>query len=95
MATLLRKPSAFIPVGLSLAAVTVLIVHITLYGTARQADEGTAAHLWQLCMSAQVPLVAFFVIRWLPEDPRRAWPVLALQIGAAITALAPVLLLGF
>ena len=44
-------------------------------------------------MAAQIPLVAFFAIRWLPQTPRVALPVLALQVVAAIAALAPVYLL--
>jgi hypothetical protein len=75
---------------MSLAALAVVFVHIALHGTARQADEGTAAHLWQLLMAAQVPIIGFFAIRWLPQSPRFAWPILALQIVAALAALAPV-----
>jgi hypothetical protein len=78
---------------MSLAALAVVLVHIITSGTARQADEGTAAHLWQLLMAAQIPIMAFFAIRWLPQTPRVALPVLALQVVAAIAALAPVYLL--
>jgi hypothetical protein len=31
-------------------------------GTAPQPDEGTAAHIWQILMVAQIPLVMFFAI---------------------------------
>jgi hypothetical protein len=78
---------------MSLAALAVVLVHIALSGTAPQADEGTAAHLWQLLMAAQVPIVAFFAIRWLPQSPRYASLMLALQVVAALAALAPVYLL--
>jgi len=78
---------------MSLAALSVVLVHIALSGTAPQADEGTAAHLWQLLMAAQVPIVAFFAIRWLPQSPRYASLILALQVVAALAALAPVYLL--
>lgn len=88
--SLLRKPSAFLPVGMSLAALATVLVHIILFGTARQADEGTAAHIFQLLMVVQVPIVAFFAIRWLPRFPRQALLVLALQAAAGLAALAPV-----
>lgn len=91
----LKKPSAFLPVAMSLAALAIVLVHIIMSGTARQADEGTAAHLWQLLMAAQIPIVAFFAIRWLPQSPRSALPVLALQAVAALAALAPVYLLNW
>ena len=53
----LKHPSAFLPVIMSLLAVAVVMTHIVLFGTARQPDEGTAAHLWQLLMAGQVPIV--------------------------------------
>jgi len=59
-----------------------------LVGPARQADEGTAAHLWQLLMAGQLPAVAVFAIKWLPRSPRQALLVLALQLGAALAARA-------
>ena len=92
---MIKRPSAFVPVAMSLAALAIVFVHIVMSGTARQADEGTAAHLWQLLMAAQIPLVAFFAIRWLPQSPRSALPVLALHAVAALAALAPVYLLNW
>lgn len=92
---MLRRPSAVVPVVMSLAALAVVLVHIVISGTARQADEGTAAHLWQLLMAAQIPIVAFFAIRWLPQSPPSALPVLALQVVAALAAVAPVYLLNW
>src|SRR5438876_909992 len=86
----LKHPSAFLPVTMSLLALAIVLAHIVLFGTARQPDEGTAAHLWQLLMAGQLPLMAFFAFRWLPRAPRSALLVLALQVGAALAALAPV-----
>ena len=86
----LKYPSAFLPITMSLLALAVVMTHIALFGTARQPDEGTAAHLWQLLMAGQLPIVAFFAIRWLPRAPRYALLVLALQAAAALAALAPV-----
>jgi hypothetical protein len=77
------------------AALAVVLGHIALFGVARQADEGTAAHLWQLLMAGQVPVVAFFAIKWLPRNPGQAVGVLVLQGGAALAALAPVFLLNW
>jgi hypothetical protein len=89
-AALLRRPSALIPVAMSLAALAIVIGYAVMFGTARQADEGTAAHLWQLLMAGQVPVIAFFVIKWLPNEPRQGLLVLALQIAAALAAMFPV-----
>ncbi len=90
-----RQPSAFLPVAMSLAALAAVLYHLVMFGTARQPDEGAAAHLWQLLMAGQVPVVAFHAVRWLPRAPKTALVVLAAQIGAAVAALAPVYWLGW
>ena len=88
-----KHPSAFLPLAMSLLAVAVVMIHIVLHGTARQTDEGTSAHLWQLLMGGQVPIIAFFAIRWLPQGRGAALLVLALQAVAGLAALAPVYIL--
>jgi FtsH-binding integral membrane protein len=95
LATLLKRPSAFLPLAMSLAALAVVIAHVALVGTQRQADEGAAAHLWQLLMAAQLPIILFFAARWLPQSPRQALLVLTLQLAAALAAAAPVFALDF
>jgi len=88
--SMLKKPSAFLPVAMSLIALATVIIHLAIFGPARQADEGTAAHIFQLLLIAQVPIVAFFAIKWLPHHPKQALLVLALQATAGLAALAPV-----
>jgi hypothetical protein len=75
---------------MSLSALSLVLFHIAVYGTAREPDEGTAAHLWQLLMGLQIPIIAFFAIRWLPRSSRSAVAVLALQLMAGLAAVAPV-----
>ena len=88
--TLLKQPSAFLPLAMSFLALAIVLVHLARFGTAREADEGTSAHIFQLLMAAQVPIVAFFAIKWLPRAPGPALGILALQAGAVLAALAPV-----
>ncbi len=90
---MLKHPSAFLPVVMSVAALTTVLVFLALHGTAPQADEGAAAHIWQILMVAQVPIVAFFAIKWMPQWPRQTGLILGLQVGAALAAMAPVFLL--
>jgi len=92
--TMMKRPSAFLPVAMSFAALATVLAHVVMFGVAREADEGTAAHVFQLLMIAQVPIVAFFAIKWLPRAPRQALQVLALQAGAVLAALAPMFLLN-
>ncbi len=90
---MLKHPSAFLPVAMSLGALATVLMFVALHGTAPQADEGAAAHIWQVLMAAQVPIVLFFAIKWLPRSPGEAVPILDLQVGAALPAMAPVFLL--
>ena len=89
-ASLMKQPSAFLPMAMSLAALALVLVHLAIFGVVREADEGTAAHLWQLLMVGQVPVVAYFALIWLPRSPGKALRVLALQLVAALAACAPV-----
>jgi hypothetical protein len=89
-ASLLKRPSALVPVAMSVAALAVLIGYIAMFGTARQADEGTAAHLWQLLMAGQLPIIGFFALRWLPTAPKQGAGILIMQIVAALAAAFPV-----
>jgi hypothetical protein len=91
--TLIKKPSAFIPVALSFAALATVLGHVAIFGAVREADEGTAAHIFQLLMVIQLPISAFFAIRWLRYQPRQALLILAIQAGSALAALAPVFVL--
>ncbi len=88
--TSMGRPSAFLPVAMSLASLVVVLVHVAMFGTAHAADEGTAAHLWQILIAGQLPVVAFFAIKWLPRAPVAAVRVLGLQTAAILAALAPV-----
>jgi len=86
-----RRPVAIVPIAMSLTALAVVLLHISLYGAAREADEGAAAHIWQLLMAGQLPVLLFFAVKWLPRAPRQTLYVLALQAAAVLASMAPVL----
>jgi hypothetical protein len=88
--TVVRQPSALVPMAMALTALAVVLVHIAVYGAAREADEGPTAHIWQLLMVAQLPALLVFGIRWLPKAPKQAMGVLALLVAAILAAMAPV-----
>jgi hypothetical protein len=89
--SLIKRPSAFLPVAMSFIALTLVLVHIAILGAAREADEGTTAHLWQILMAGQMPILAFFAIKWLPRARKQTLWVLALQAGAVLASMVPVL----
>ena len=71
----------------ALAGLGSLMVYGAITGFVREPDEGTAAHLWQLLMAAQLPLGVFFAAAWLPRAPRWAWAGLALQVAVVVVNL--------
>jgi uncharacterized membrane-anchored protein len=92
---LLRQPAGFLPVAMSVGAFVMIAWFMAAHGVVHQADEGAQAHLWQLLVAGQVPLIAFFAIRWLPRAVRPALVVLALQVaGVVLLAIAPLWALG-
>ena len=95
MKAILKVPSAFLPLAMSFGALATVLIYVAIFGPAPQADEGTAAHIWQILMAGQLPIIGFFAVKWLPRTPKEALLVLVLQGGAACMALAPVLLLRF
>lgn len=89
-AAFLNRPSAFVPVMMSATALAVVFGYAARFGVAPQADEGIAAHMWQILMVGQLPVVAYHAIKWLPTQRKQALHVLALQLGAALAAMFPV-----
>jgi len=88
--SVMKQPSAFLPIAMSAAALALVLGHIAIFGNVHEADEGTPAHVWQLLMAGQLPMVAYFALRWLPQAPGKALRVPALQVVAAMAACAPV-----
>lgn len=88
--SLLKKPSAWLPMTMSLAALTLVLGYLARYGVTHEPDEGAAAHVFQLLIVAQLPVMAYFALKWLPKTPGQALLVLALQAVLALAALAPV-----
>ena len=93
--SLWKRPSALLPIGLSIASIALVTGFVILYGTQHQGeDEGAAAHIWQLLIAAHVPAIVFFLAKWMPRQPRQAAAVLVVQLAAFAAALSPIYLLG-
>ena len=83
MTALLRKPSAWLPLLMSLAAIGLIVGHVALVGVARQDDEGTEARIFQLLMLVDAVAIGAFAVRWLPVAPKAAISVVAMQLVVA------------
>ena len=91
--SLLKQPSAVVPLVMSSAAFLLILSVLFTVGVTHQEDEGTAAHLFQLLIVLQLPVIAFFALKWLPKNPRLTVLVLLLQVGAAALAVASIALI--
>ena len=81
---------AFAPLVCSLLALLTVGTALAVGGTAPRPDEGAAAHIFQLLIVVQAPLVVGFLVtadwkRWQPAARR-----LGLQATALVLAFAPV-----
>jgi len=85
-----KTPCALLPMAMSAAALLLVLGHVAIFGAAREPDEGAAAHIWQLLMAGQVPVIFYFGWKWLPRARGLAVKVLILQFLAALAACAPV-----
>lgn len=88
--SLLKRPSALVPIGLAVAALTLPYLLVTILGPDPTGDEGAAAHTWQLLMLLQIPAMLVFLARWAHREPRQTIVVLGLQIAAFLAAAFPV-----
>ena len=88
-----RKPSALLAMGVPLVALGVVLGHVAVYGLVHEADEGAAAHAWQLLMVAEAVLVVVFARRWLPRARTATLRVLAVVAGVMLANMAAVFFL--
>jgi hypothetical protein len=91
---LLWLPSAIAPIAMSTLALVLVLISAAVFGTAHESDEGAAAHIWQLLVAGQLPVVLFFAARQLLVAFRPALAVLSIQALALVAAIAPVYILN-
>jgi hypothetical protein len=92
--SLCREPIAFVPIVMSLTALTWVLSSIAMFGVVHEADEGAGTHIWQLLIAGQLPISAYFLIRRLMQSPWQTLSVLTLQIATVLVAVAPVYFLN-
>ena len=90
---LLKQPSAWIPIAISLMALAFLVGYVAIFGISNEpnADEGTPARIFQLLMAIQLPVIAYFALKWLPKRPKQTLLILTLQAVAWIVPILTVI----
>jgi hypothetical protein len=87
-ATATARLCRFAPLAMSQAALALVLGHAAVYGLVHEADEGAAAHVFQLLMVLQLPLLVFHAVRIAPAAGRRGWQMVAAQVGVWLLAAA-------
>ncbi len=90
-----KKASALIPVVMSMLALLLVGIQLAIHGMRPELDEGALTHLFQLLVVGQLPVIAFFVYRWLRQAPLQGLRVVAAQAFALASALIPVHMMGW
>lgn len=93
---LLRRPTASLPIVLSVTALAMVVGYVALFGTTpgpEPHDEGAPARLFQLLMTAQALAIILFAARWMPKAPRQTGAIIALQLLFAAVPIAAIVFL--
>ena len=93
MKEIIKKPSAHLPFIMSATALLWTIGYLTVVGIPQEQvahDEGTGARIFQLLMVGQLPIMAFFVLKWLPQKPKEVLIIIALQTFIALISFTTV-----
>jgi len=85
-----RRPAAFLPLMMSLAAIAMVLVHAALFGIVTEPDEGTPAHVFQLLMITQLPITGVFLVRRFADAPWATIQIVILHVVAAGCAILSV-----
>jgi len=84
------KPSALVPMVMSLGALALVLAHLFVAGRRGEADEGATAHIFQALVVAQIPVIGYFFVRWVRANTGACLAILGLQGLALVAALLPV-----
>lgn len=90
ISSLLMKPSAFIPLLMSVTALSMVLVHWAIFGIVQETDEGTLAHIFQILIVAQIPVALYFFISWVNKKPKETFLIVVLQVVALLVAIVAV-----
>ena len=88
------RVSRITPQLMSLLAVMICVLGWSGVVRDPPGDEGPLAHIYQLIMVGQIPVIAVFLVSMARRGFRKDLPVFGLQIALWISALAAVPILG-
>lgn len=93
MVKLLKTPSAWLPLAMSVTAILLIIIYVGINGVRVNQDERTAARIFQMLLIGQVPIVIYFASKWLPKSSKEATEIILLQATVALLSIVLILFL--
>ncbi len=90
----IKRVTGFAPVVMSLIALAVLVEGVFQFGHNPPADEGWQAHIFQIMMVAQIPIILLFIVNsW--RSLKQNLPVLVAQVFFFLLALGALRVSGY
>jgi hypothetical protein len=90
----LHRFSAMAPIVMSLVAFLIVAVVVTTGWQRHDTDEGAAAHLFQLLIALQIPVIATFLVTANRRRPAAVAAPILLQLAALALAFGSVAFFG-
>jgi hypothetical protein len=79
---LIKRPSAFVPIIMSLLAMIILLFHNLMTRGERRQGEEIVSGIFEILLVWQLPVIVFFAFKWVPQSFKNGLIVLFLQIAA-------------
>lgn len=90
----LKKPSAWIPLVMSVLALLLVLCYIWLFGIQNPSeDESVIARLFQLLLFGQLPIIGYFFFKWFYKNPKQVSLIVVMQLLAALVPFLTVFFL--
>ena len=89
----LKSPSAFVPVAMSLIALLLVVLHAAIFGITHQSDSSPVSLIFEIVMTAQLPVILFLAVTRLRSDPKPTVRILLVQAAAGFIAICADILL--
>ena len=90
----MKRAAGYAPIAMSLVALSIVICGIAKYGAHPPRDEGWEAHVFQILMVAQLPIILLYIAAAGSKSFVRILPVLGLQALAWLAACGALYLAG-
>lgn len=79
---LIKRPSAFVPVLMSITAIIILLYNIMIVGVEQKQGEEIVTGIYEILIIWQLPVIAFFAFKWGSQNFKNGLIVLLIQILA-------------